>query len=59
MADRYDLSLSWSPEMNRQADEGGPSIFTAVQEQLGLKLESAKEPVLIFLLDHIEPPAEN
>ena len=40
-------------------DASGPSIFTAIQEQLGLKLESQKGPVTIFLIDHVERPSEN
>jgi uncharacterized protein (TIGR03435 family) len=67
---RYDFSLQWTPEMKGAADsdsEGasggaesaGPSLFTAVQQQLGLKLDSAKEPVECLIIDHAERPSEN
>ncbi len=40
-------------------DNSGPSLFTAVQEQLGLKLESSKGPVGILVVDHVERASEN
>jgi uncharacterized protein (TIGR03435 family) len=42
---------------NPAADRNLPSLFTAVQEQLGLKLESIKAPVQILVIDHVERPA--
>jgi uncharacterized protein (TIGR03435 family) len=41
------------------ADSSRPSIFTAVQRQLGLKLESQKGPVEILVIDHVEKPDAN
>jgi len=40
-------------------DAGGPSLFTALQEQLGLKLESQKSQTDVIVIDHIERPSEN
>ncbi len=40
-------------------DSSGPSLYTAIQEQLGLKLESRKSPVDILVITHVEKPSEN
>lgn len=60
----FDFKLEWSREESvvKTADgnePAGPSIFTALQEQLGLKLESGKSPVEIVVVDHAEKPTEN
>jgi uncharacterized protein (TIGR03435 family) len=55
---RYDIDLTWTPELSSTAPEA-VSIFTALQEQLGLKLESTKGPVEVLVIDHVERPTEN
>ena len=50
----YDLELQWSPDPT--ADTAGPSIFTAIQEQLGLKLESQRAPIEVLVIDRLELP---
>jgi len=47
------------PAGGAAAADSGPDIFTAMQEQLGLKLESAKGPVQVLVIDHAEKPSEN
>jgi uncharacterized protein (TIGR03435 family) len=61
---KYDIDLKWTPEDAKSAgddgsSESGASIFTAVQEQLGLKLVSTKGPVETLVIDHVELPTEN
>jgi uncharacterized protein (TIGR03435 family) len=66
----YDISLKWTPMdatalsssgngATPSADAQGASLFTAIQEQLGLKLVSAKGPVQVLVIDHIERPSDN
>jgi uncharacterized protein (TIGR03435 family) len=55
----YNFTLKWTPENMEATDASGPSIFTAVQEQLGLKLEPAKVPTQVLVVDSIERPSEN
>jgi len=64
---RYDLELKWTPEsrgVQRATDNGTgtdemPSIFTAIQDQLGLKLKPSKGAVQVLVIDSVEMPNEN
>ena len=64
---KYDFTLDWSedavpitgPEGVAPPEPSGPSIFTALQEQLGLKLVPTKAPMESIVVDHIERPSEN
>lgn len=53
--DFYDIDLEWAPT----PDADGVSIFTAVQEQLGLRLDSATSPLDVVVVERIERPSEN
>jgi uncharacterized protein (TIGR03435 family) len=57
----FDLHLQWTPELAQQpeSDSSGPTIFTAIQEQLGLRLESSKGPVDVIVIDSVQKPSEN
>ena len=63
----FDVDLTWRFETPANADgallpppdPNAPSVFTALQEQLGLKLESTKAPVDILIIDRVEHPTEN
>jgi uncharacterized protein (TIGR03435 family) len=61
----FDIKLKWTPDrlVNAIADDGAtdrpPSLLTALQEQLGLKLEAAKGPVETLVVDHAEKPTPN
>jgi uncharacterized protein (TIGR03435 family) len=71
LTERYDFSLRWTPEdkpadrpdnndvLGNPIENDGPSIFTAVQEQLGLKLAVQKAPVTVLVIDKVERPTEN
>jgi uncharacterized protein (TIGR03435 family) len=67
----FDFDLHWAPDQRPAVpfnnlppspvpvDPNGPSLFTALQEQLGLKLDSQRGPVEMLMIDHVERPTED
>ncbi|MBZ5636105.1 MAG: TIGR03435 family protein [Acidobacteriia bacterium] len=62
----YDFDLEWAPDesqfagqLQRSVESTKPSLFTAMQEQLGLRLEATKGPVAALVIDRVERPSEN
>jgi uncharacterized protein (TIGR03435 family) len=55
----YDYELEWTPSNSSATDATAPSIFTALQEQLGLKLESRQAPIQVWVIDRAEKPSGN
>ncbi len=66
----FDIDLDWTPDQPLTAlpagapalpavDTNGAGLFTALQEQLGLKVESTKNNIDILVVDHAEHPTEN
>ncbi len=59
LSDRYDVKLVWAADDAPAGDGSAPSLFTAIQEQLGLKLEPAKEPLPVLVIDRVDMPTAN
>jgi uncharacterized protein (TIGR03435 family) len=63
----YDFTLNYMPEVPAGFDKSNfppemlarPSIFDALRDQLGLKLEAQKGPVTYYVIDHVEKPSPN
>lgn len=55
----YDIDLHWTPDDQESTPDAGPTLFTALEEQLGLKLVPSKGPIDTFVIDHVEKPSEN
>lgn len=66
---KYDFALKWTPDQGSASGDAGatpppasadpPGIFTALQEQLGLKLDSSKGQAEVVVIDNVETPTEN
>ena len=61
LTDRFDANLKWTldPEPGAAAPPDGVSLFTAIQEQLGLRLDPRQAPVDVFVIESAEKPTEN
>ena len=74
LTDRYDFTLNWRPDefqfpllstiqreywISAAVADGLPDLFTAIQEQLGLKLDATKAPVDVLVIDKVSKPSEN
>jgi len=66
---RYDFDLNWTPDDSQfqsfgvrippPGENAPPSLYTAIQEQIGLKLDATKAPADVLVIDHVEQPSEN
>jgi uncharacterized protein (TIGR03435 family) len=68
---RFDFTLNWTPDDSQFAGMGAkippptdganapPSLYTAIQEQIGLKLDATKALADVIVIDHLEKPSEN
>jgi uncharacterized protein (TIGR03435 family) len=71
LAGRYDFTLNWTPDDSQfggmaaklppPADNTNPppNLYTAIQEQIGLKLDATKAPTDVMVIDHVQKPSEN
>ena len=60
LTEQFEWELKWTPDsLGGNAPADGVSIFTALQEQLGVKLEPSRGPVDVLVIDSVAPPSEN
>ena len=59
LSGNYSFDMNWAPQIAGDAAYSGPSIFSALEEQLGLKLLPAKHKVMVLIVDHAEKPDIN
>jgi uncharacterized protein (TIGR03435 family) len=57
---RYDFTLKWTYDLTKEDEpDAPPSIFTAIKDQLGLRMDAVKGPAEVLVIDHIDHPSEN
>ena len=56
---KFDYKIEWTPDRAQTTDDPGVSIFTAIEEQLGLRLVPSKGPIDTLVIDHMERPTPN
>ena len=71
LAGRYDFALNWTPDDSQfggmaaklpppaENTNPPPNLYTAIQEQIGLKLDATKAPTDVIIIDHVQKPSEN
>ena len=65
LSGQYDIDLTYAPDPSAPLADARPnvannvSLFTAVQEQLGLRLDAVTQPLEVLVIDRVERPAEN
>jgi uncharacterized protein (TIGR03435 family) len=61
LACRYDFQLRWTFDESREPSDGSaaPTVFTAIQEQMGLKLDAVRTATDVMVIDKVERPGEN
>jgi uncharacterized protein (TIGR03435 family) len=55
----FNFQLRWESDSERSRPDAGPTLFTAIQEQLGLRLRAEKAPVEVLIIDRAQKPTEN
>lgn len=56
---KFDFDLTWTPDNRQSTVDSGPSLFTALEEQLGLRLAPSSEAVDVLVIDYMERPSPN
>jgi uncharacterized protein (TIGR03435 family) len=67
LSGRYDFDLEWAPDETQfggeipaaPSDAPSPPFFTAIQQQLGLKIDATRGPIAALVIDHADRPSEN